>query len=94
VIISFKDSEAERIFNLERSKKLPAEIQPAAVRKLVMIHSANRLSDLASPPGNHLEQLFGDREGQYSIRINDKYRICFKWVKTGGAAEVEITDYH
>jgi proteic killer suppression protein len=64
-----------------------------ALRKLVQLEAAGALSDLAIPPGNRLEALRGDKAGRYSIRINDKYRICFKWAN-GGAQEVEITDYH
>jgi proteic killer suppression protein len=93
VIKSFKDEETEKIFRRERSKRLPTDIQDTAYRKLAMIHSANKIIDLRSPPGNRLEKLGGDRAGQWSIRINDHWRICFEWQK-GDANNVEITDYH
>jgi proteic killer suppression protein len=93
VIKSFKDEETEKIFRRERSKRLPTDIQDTAYRKLAMIHSANKIIDLRSPPGNRLEKLGGDRAGQWSIRINDQWRICFEW-QNGDAYNVEITDYH
>lgn len=93
MIKSFKDRETEKIFNLEFSKKLPNEIQRMAARKLKIIHSAGTIESLSVPPGNHLEQLKGVRLGQHSIRINQQWRICFKW-NEGNAYNVEITDYH
>jgi proteic killer suppression protein len=93
MIKSFNCKETERIFHGLISKKFPADIQTRSFNKLVAIHISNTLDDLKSPPSNHLEQLKGDRVGQYSIRINDKYRICFLW-KDGIADEVEIVDYH
>lgn len=93
MIRSFKDNETRKIFNRERSTKLPADIQGIAYRKLAMLHSANALVNLQSPPGNRLEKLRGDRAGQYSIRINDRWRICFDWRDTD-ADNVEIVDYH
>ncbi len=93
MIISFADKEAEKIFNQVFSQKLPREIQPAALRKLIMIDNAENLNDLREPPSNHLEQLQGDRTGQYSIRINNKYRICFTECK-GDFFDIEIVDYH
>jgi len=93
MIIDCKDSETDKILRGERSAKLPSDIQQVARRKLKMLMVANELRDLRSPPSNRLEKLNGDREGQYSIRINDQWRICFNW-KTGIASEVEITDYH
>ena len=93
MIRSFKDSEAEKIFALQRSRKLPHDIQQVALRKLRMLNNARTLQDLSSPPANRLEKLSGDRAGQYSIRINDQWRICFEW-QDGDAREVEITDYH
>jgi toxin HigB-1 len=93
VIKSFKDEETEKIFRRERSKRLPTDIQDTAYRKLAMIHSANKIIDLRSLPGNRLEKLGGDRAGQWSIRINDQWRICFEW-QNGDAYNVEITDYH
>lgn len=72
---------------------MPGDIQQVALRKLRMIHNAKNINDLRVPPANRLEKLGGDREGQYSIRINDQWRICFFW-KAGDAHEVEIIDYH
>ena len=93
MIRSFKSSEAEKIFNRERSPKLPADIQPVALRKLRMLNRAVNLQDLRVPPANRLEKLVGNRAGQYSIRINDQWRICFEWA-AGDAHHVEIVDYH
>ena len=93
MIVSFKDEEARRIFRREWSTKLPREMQAAAYRKLAMLHAANALINLQSPPGNRLEKLHGDRAGQYSIRINDRWRICFDW-RDEDAHNVEIVDYH
>jgi proteic killer suppression protein len=93
MIQSFRDKEAERIFRRERSRRLPADIQQVALRKLRMINRATTLADLTVPPANRLEKLRGDREGQYSIRINDQWRICFEWT-AGDAYQVEIVDYH
>jgi proteic killer suppression protein len=93
VIRSFKDPETEKVFHRHFSKKLPPDIQEAAYRKLAMIHSANKLLDLRSPPGNHLEKLTGDRAGQHSTKINDQWRVCFNW-QNDEAYNVEITDYH
>ena len=81
------------IFQGTRSKKLPFEIQNTARRKLKYIDAARDLADLRAPPGNRLEALKGDRRGQHSIRINDQWRICFRWEK-GNALAVEIVDYH
>jgi proteic killer suppression protein len=93
-ILSFKDEHAHDIFlGLDPGKGFPADAVRVARRKLIMLHSASQLSDLRSPPNNHLEALKGDRAGQHSIRINDRLRICFVW--TGSDAEhFEITDYH
>ena len=77
MIESFKDKETQKVWNQIYSKKLPKEIQKTALRKLIIIHKSKDLNDLRSPPGNRLEQLSGDREGQYSIRINNQWRICF-----------------
>jgi proteic killer suppression protein len=93
VIRSFKSGETEKIFNLERSRKLPNDIQQVALRKLRMLNRSMTLTDLRVPPANRLEKLHGDREGQWSIRINDQWRICFEW-RDGDAHEVEIVDYH
>jgi len=93
MIKSFKCAETEKIFNLRFSRKLPESIQEAALRKLKYLHAAADLQDLRVPPSNHLEALKGNRKGQYSIRINQQWRICFKW-NDGTAQEVEIADYH
>jgi toxin HigB-1 len=93
MIKSFLDKEAEMIFNNEWSLKLPRHIQRTAYRKLRIIHNAKDIRDIKALPGNHYEELKRDRKGQSSIRINDKYRICFLWRKND-AYDVEITDYH
>ena len=93
MIKSFRCRETEKIFNREYSKKFPNEIQRNAMKKLWMIDAAPNLHSLRVPPSNHLEVLKGTRKGQYSIRINIQWRICFKW-KLGDAYEVEIVDYH
>lgn len=92
-INSFADKEVERIFNREFSCRIPTDIQAVALRKLIYMDKAQTLNDLRVPPSNHLEALQGDRQGQYSIRINDKYRICFTLGATG-FNDVEIVDYH
>lgn len=93
MIMSISDVETLAIFNKERSKKLPPEIQQLAFRKLRMISNAAILDDLRVPPANRLEKLKGNRSGQYSIRINGQWRICFDW-KDGNAHNVSIVDYH
>ena len=93
MIKTFKCKETEKIFCREYSKKLPHNIQKAAFRKLRMIDRSKTLIDLKVPPANRLEKLSGQRKGQYSIRINDQWRVCFKWIDNN-ALEVEITDYH
>lgn len=93
MIRSFRDKETEKVFQREPSRKFPPALQRQAQRKLVVLDGAETLQDLRVPPGNRLERLRGDREGQYSIRINDQWRICFKW-SDGDADDVEITDYH
>lgn len=93
MIKSFADKETEKIYNQTFSKRLPQSIQKTALRKLIMIDNAENLEDLRIPPSNHLEKLEGDRDGQYSIRINVQYRICFK-SDGNNFYEVEITDYH
>ena len=93
MIRSFACPETERLFNDETSRRLPTQIQRAARRKLLLLHQARRLEDLRAPPGNRLEALKGDRNGQHSIRINDQWRICFRW-EAGDAYGVEIADYH
>lgn len=93
MIRSFGDVETERIWNGIRSRKLPPDIQDKALVKLRLLNRAVRLDDLKVPPGNRLEALKGSRRGFFSIRINDQWRICFRWSE-GGPADVEITDYH
>jgi proteic killer suppression protein len=97
VIESFADKATEDIFNgvnsVEARRRLPRELWKFAFRKLDQIDSATQLDDLRVPPGNRLEVLKGDREGQSSIRINDQYRICFEWAGNG-ARKVEVVDYH
>jgi proteic killer suppression protein len=93
VIRSFKCKETEKIFSRQVSRKLPRDIQQVALRKLRMLNRAVTLQDLRVPPANRLKKLRGDRAGQYSIRINDQWRICFEW-REGDAYNVEITDYH
>ena len=93
MIKSFKDSETEKIYNLTRSRKLPSDIQQIALRKLRMLNNAKTINDLRIPPANRLEKLIGNRAGQYSIRINDQWRICFGWQEEN-AYNVEIVDYH
>ena len=93
MIKKFADRETEKVYSQIFSKKLPQDIQRIALRKLVMIDNAACLDDLRVPPANHLEKLSGDREGQYSIRINDQYRICFS-VDGNDFYNVEIADYH
>lgn len=94
VIKSYADKETEKVYNQIFSKRLPQNIQKIALRKLVMIDNAQSLEDLRVPPANHLEQLQGDRYGQYSIRINDQYRICFSIGRICDFCDVEIVDYH
>jgi len=93
MIKSFKNKETEKVYRREGSSKLPRDIQQVALRKLRMINNAKNLNDLRIPPANRLEKLIGDRAGQYSIRINDQWRICFTW-QEGDTSDVEITDYH
>jgi toxin HigB-1 len=93
MIASFQDSETERVFLRERRTKFGRAVQRAALRKLLMLDAAESLDDLRVPPGNRLEILVGDRNGQYSIRVNDQWRICFHWLG-GNAHDVEIVDYH
>ena len=93
MIKSFRNKETEKVYTREGSRKLPGDVQQVALRKLRMINNAKNISDLRVPPANRLEKLSGNRKGQYSIRINDQWRICFTW-KAGDAHEVEIADYH
>lgn len=101
MIESFADAETGKVFRGEMSHKLPpdtislSKIERTARRKLLYLHSAQDLRDLAAPPGNRLEKLSGDRAGQHSLRINDRWRICFVWAAgRGKARKVEIADYH
>jgi len=93
MIKSFRDKETEKIFDREGSRKLPQNIQRTALLKLDVIDAADELQDLRIPPGNKLGKLSGNRAGQYSIRINNQWRICFRWSE-GDAYDVEIVDYH
>jgi len=93
MITTFKCKETAKVYVREFSKKLPQDIQRVAYRKLLMIDSAIDVEDLRIPPANRLEKLSGDREGQYSIRVNKQYRICFNW-ENGFALNVELVDYH
>ncbi|PWB81326.1 MAG: plasmid maintenance system killer [Candidatus Methylomirabilota bacterium] len=93
MIKSFANEQTEGVYLREFDKRLPAEVQQAALRKLRMINNAKSIQDLRSPPGNRLEKLRGDRAGQYSIRVNDQWRVCFEW-RDDDAYEVEIADYH
>ncbi len=93
MIKSFADPDAERLFQRERVRRFPGDLLRVMLRKLVVIDSAERLGDLRVPPGNRLEKLRGDRAGQHSIRVNDQWRICFRW-RDGDAYDVEIIDYH
>jgi proteic killer suppression protein len=93
MIKSFRDKETEKVFRRLFSRKLPHNIQRAALKRLAYLHAAKTLSDLLIPPSNYLEKLRGDREGQHSIRINDQWRVCFEWIDEN-AHNVEIVDYH
>ena len=93
MIKSFRDKETEKLFSRQFSRRVPPNLHRIAWRKLAILDAAERLEDLQVPPGNRLEKLKGEREGQYSIRINDQWRICFRWSE-GDAYEVEIGDYH
>ena len=93
MIRSFANADTERVWRRQRVRRFGPDLQRMANRKLLIIDAAETLNDLRVPPGNRLEQLRGDRAGQYSVRINDQWRICFSWT-AAGAADVEITDYH
>lgn len=94
MIVSFKCKETKLIFEGYKSLHYPLDIQAVALRKLLILNAAASINDLRVPPGNRLKKLEGDREGQYSIRINDQWRICFIWTDEGNADQVEIVDYH
>ena len=93
MIASFADPEAERLFRGYHSRRLPGDIQRRAHRKLLVLHAATSLQDLRSPPGNRLEELKGSRAFQHSIRVNERWRICFRWDGVN-AHDVEVVDYH
>ena len=93
MIKSFKDNLPEKIWKRKRMKGFPDDLFKIARRRLGLLEDAKELKDLRIPPGNRLEKLKGDRAGQHSIRINDQWRVCFRWVE-GNAFDVEITDYH
>ena len=93
MIRSFANADTERVWRRQRVRRFGPDLQRMANRKLLIIDAAETLNDLRVPPGNRLEQLRGDRAGQYSIRINDQWRICFSWT-AAGATDVEIIDYH
>lgn len=93
MIATFRDKESEKIWRGEFSRRLPPQIQAVARRKLRILNNARVIDDLRIPPANHLESLTGDREGQWSIRNNDQWRVCFIWTE-GKAESVEICDYH
>ncbi|MEO7919530.1 MAG: type II toxin-antitoxin system RelE/ParE family toxin [Thermoanaerobaculia bacterium] len=93
MIRTFGDSDTELLFNRGRPRRIPSEVQRAALRKLVLLDASDALQDLRVPPGNRLEALKGKRSGQYSIRVNDQWRVCFVWRGTD-AFDVQIVDYH
>lgn len=93
VLRSFATKDTERVWRRERSKKLDQNTQRAALRKLLIMDAAEALDDLMVPPGNRLEKLRGGRAGQHSVRVNQQWRICFRWT-AAGPEDVEIVDYH
>ena len=93
MIRSFRDRETEKVFRRERRTKFGLNVERAGLRKLLILNAAESLNYLRIPPGNRLEKLSGNREGQHSIRVNDQWRICFRWSE-GDAYDVEIVDYH
>jgi proteic killer suppression protein len=93
MIRSFADRDTERLFARTPPRRWPTTLHRIMLRKLLMLDAAQALEDLRIPPGNRLEKLRGDRAGQHSIRINDQWRLCFRW-RDGGAHDVEIVDYH
>ena len=93
MIRSFRDKNTGQLFSRRFSRRFPSNLHRIARRKLAILDAAERLEDLRIPPGNRLKKLSGDREGQYSIRINDQWRVCFRW-SGGDAYDVEIADYH
>jgi toxin HigB-1 len=93
VIKSFADKETEKLFGGRKSRAVPPQVRERALSKLLVLNAATNIEDLRAPPGNRLEKLRGDREGQWSIRVNRQYRVCFSWIGAD-AHDVEITDYH
>jgi proteic killer suppression protein len=93
MIVSFKDADTKRLWDSGASRRIPAKIRRVASRKLAMLNNVKEVELLRVPPANRLEKLSGDRRGQYSIRVNDQYRVCFVW-RDGNAHQVEIVDYH
>ena len=93
MIAGFGDADTEKLWKTGRCKRLPAQLNRQALKRLYMLNAALALENLTVPPGNRLEKLRGDRDGEYSIRINDQYRICFVW-RDGNAHDVEVVDYH
>lgn len=93
MIVNFRDTATQQLWEVGRSRHLPVSLTRVALRKLAQLHFAASLDDLGAPPGNRLEALAGDRRGQHSIRINRQFRICFVW-RAGNAYNVEIVDYH
>jgi proteic killer suppression protein len=93
MIVSFRDADTELLWASGKSRRIPASIRRTAWKKLAILNAAVELNNLRVPPGNHLEQLINDRKGQHSIRVNDQYRVCFRWLN-GDAHDVEIVDYH
>jgi proteic killer suppression protein len=93
MILSFRDKETEQLWQSGRNRRLPADLQRRAFKKLAILNAAVALENLKVPPGNQLEALRGNRAGQHSVRVNEQYRVCFVW-RNGNAFEVEILDYH
>lgn len=93
MIVSFGDADTKLLWDTGKSRRIPANIRRTAWKKLAILNAAVELSNLKVPPGNHLESLVRDRKGQHSIRINDQYRVCFRWAN-GNSHDVEIVDYH
>jgi toxin HigB-1 len=93
VIKSFADKETERLFGGRKSRAVPSQVRERALSKLLVLNAATDIEDLRVPPSNHLEKLRGERKGQWSVRINKQYRVCFSF-EGGDAHDVEITDYH
>ena len=93
MIVSFRDAETEMLWKTGKSRRIPASIGRRAFKKLAILHASLELANLSVPPGNRLEALTGNRKGQHSIRVNEQYRVCFRW-RAGNAYDVEIVDYH